>query len=335
LALRRGGAVAEQLRNIGVKVFVVGKKRGIDFSVLKVIRDIIDREGIVLIHSHNFSANFWGRIAGRFSSVPCIIATEHSLTSNKNYFQKKCDLILSKFTDCIIAVSEAVRRSHISGEHISPKKIITIYNGISLGDVGSIRPKHEVKKELGLNGSAPIVGIVGRLDRSKGHKFFLDAAGQIRRVFPEAKFIIVGDGKLKESLIELSRAYGLKDNVLFLGHREDRLDVMNIFDVAVLSSIREGMPISLLEYMALKKPIVATDVGGIPEVISDGISGSVVPAGSAELLAERIVHILLQKDVAERMGLQAYSHLVEKFTEDIMVKKIEEIYDGILRGKGL
>jgi glycosyltransferase involved in cell wall biosynthesis len=87
--------------------------------------------------------------------------------------------------------------------------------------------------------------------------------------------------------------------------------------------------------MALKKPIVATDVGGIPEVITDGISGSVVPAGSAELLAERIVHILLQKDVAERMGLQAYSHLVEKFTEDIMVKKIEEIYDGILRGKGL
>ena len=332
-SLRKGGSLVADFEANDVKVVITRKKRGFDASVLARMKQLIIEERVGVVHSHNFSANFWGRLAGRWARVPIMIASEHTLASDKSPLQQRADAVLCKWTDKIIAVSESVRRAHIATCQIPPDRITTVYNGIDLHEADTARPRHEVRTELGLPGDSPVVAIVGRLAEAKGYRFFLEAAGAVASVLPKTRFLIIGDGPLRETLTETTNRLGLEKHVMFLGYRKDRLDVLNVCDVAVLSSVREGLPIALLEYMLLKKPIVATHVGGVPEAIQDGVTGLLVPPSESGRLALKILDLLCDPTTASRLGLRAHQRLQESFSEDMMVAKTQEVYDSFVCGK--
>lgn len=329
-AIKRGGSLVEEIERDKIKVFIIEKNRGFDFSVMFKLKQIIKDESIDIVHSHNFSANMWGRLSVKLCPPCRIITTEHSLSIRKGLLRKCIDRILLPFSDRIIAVSNAVCKSLIEEETIPIDRITTIYNGISLDEFKDLRSSKEVRKELGIDLGAPIIGIVARLIYDKGHRFFIDAARMVLEKFPTTIFLIVGDGELTSELKKYVIKNRLKDSIFFTGYRKDRLDLMNVFTISVLSSIREGLPVTLLEYMALKKPIIVTNVGGMPEVIYDGHNGRVVPKRDTNALANCILELLSNENSRIRLGENAYNRVASDFSQATMIKKIQDLYEGVL-----
>lgn len=332
-SIRPGGDLFGIFKDRNIPVYMLNKEWAIDISIVSKIMRICKEEKINIVHTHNFSANLWGRLAAKLARVPCVVATEHSIATNKSYLQRLIDRSLSYLTDQIIAVSENVRTSHINAEEIARHKIVTIYNGIEIQE-GNLAPDTTRKRlELGLSQSAPVVGIVGRLHPAKAHIYFLRAAKRILQVIPSTMFVIVGDGPLKRELMEYVAETGMKKNVCFLGFRHDCLEIINCFDVGVLSSIREGLPLTLLEYMAMKKPVVATAVGGTHEVVLDRMSGFLVPTMDVKALSESIITLLRDKNLAKNMGLRGHALVKQKFTANLMIKETERVYSQVLQRK--
>lgn len=330
-SLKHGGALVDALRENKVTVYLLNKRNTFDFATFRALKEIIRNEQIDIIHTHNFSANFWGRIAAMSVNTCRIIATEHSLSIRKGWLRKKIDRFLARYTDRIVSVSEAVRHSLIDEEGIEPEKILSIHNGINIEKFRHLRNPESVREELGIDANAPVVGIVGRLIPDKGHKYFLEAARAVQKKVPEVRFLVVGDGKLKGELEVYVHKFGLKGSVLFTGFRSDRIDIMNIFTIAILSSIREGLPITLLEYMALKKPIIVTKVGGMPEVIEDGISGIVIQKKNYHALTESIVKLLGDERLRIKYGNNAWKCVKNKYSEENMIRKTERLYEEMAK----
>jgi glycosyltransferase involved in cell wall biosynthesis len=261
-----------------------------------------------------------------------VVITCHGLGQGKNGFiQRVITGILSRFfTDSIIAISRAVKIS-LMETGIPADMIKIIYNGIDLSGFNSIEPR--LKREFGLTGS-PVIGIVSRLVPEKGYEYALKAMPIVLKKFPGALMVIVGDGPLRKALEDLCRSLEISGHVDFLGY-QDRVEGLTAdFDVFLLPSISEGLGLSLLEAMALGKPVVATEVGGIPEVVKSGVNGLLVPPGDDRALAEATIKILSSRQMAFSLGQAAKNTVFDKFSAQYMAEKTMEIYDKILQKEG-
>ena len=326
-SLKHGGDLAAKFEDLRIPVFLLQKKRKFEYRVFKELRNIIINERIDIVHTHNFPANLWGRIAALSVHCPVIIATEHSLSIRKGWMQRKIDLFLSLHTDKIIAVSEAVRQSLVIDENISREKIITIANGVDFTQFRNLRDPLWVKQALGIDNGTPVIGIVGRLIKDKGHKYLIKAAELVLKKYPNVKFVVVGEGELKQQLFEMLQEIEIVNSFIFTGFRNDRLDYMATFTIAILSSIREGLPVTLLEYMALKQPIIVTRVGGMPEVIENGVSGIVVPEKNYHALAKSIIKLLGDERLRIKYGNNAWECVKNRYSQENMIRKTEKLYE--------
>jgi len=326
----KGGALEKDLRDHGISVFNLNKSRGFDLSVLTKLIKIIKEKKIDIIHTHSFSPNFWGRLAGIIARVPVIIGTEHSVASVKTIFQKKADKILAKYSSKIVSVSDRVKLSLCEEENISPDKILTIYNGIDPMKPSSNKEAISKKNEgLGIDLNKKIIVSIGRLEPPKGYEFLLESAKTVKREFPPIQFVIVGEGSLRYKLEKLRDDLKLRDTVIFLGHRNDIADILSISDIAALPSVREGFSVSLLEFMSLGKPIIATDVGGNNEAVINGESGIIIPPMDPIALTQGILKLIQENNTAEDMGMRAMERFKENFTLQTMIQEIEKLYDTL------
>lgn len=326
----KGGILEKEVQGYKIPVFNLNKSGRFDFLVLFKLLNIIKKEKIDIIHTHSFSPNLWGRVAGIIARVPLIIGTEHTVATAKTNLQKHIDKILAKFTSKIISVSESVKNSLLEEENISPDKILTIYNGIDF--TVSTHGKDimdKKRKELGIDLHKKVIVAIGRLEPPKGYEYLLESAKIVTREFPSVLFLIVGNGYLRSDLEKLANDLNIDKNVIFTGHRTDIDDILSMSDIAVLSSVREGFSISLLEYMACKKPIIATDVGGNREAIISGESGIIVPPNNPVALAKGIMKLLTDNKMAEDMGMKARERYNEYFTTQRMIIQIEKIYETL------
>jgi len=320
--------IGKELQDYNIRVFNLNKIGRFDFTVLFKLLKLIKKEKVDIIHTHSFSPNLWGRLAAIIGRVPVIISTEHTVATVKTNLHKIIDKILAKFTTKIISVSMVVRNSILEEENISPDKILTIYNGIDIKSL-SVN-KEDMKKKsgsLGIDLSKPVVVSVGRLEPPKGHIHLLEAAKIVTKEFKSVQFLIIGDGYLKPQLEKMAANLGITNNIIFAGFRSDIADILSLADIAVMSSVREGFSIALLEYMASGKPIVVTDVGGNKEAIENGVSGLIVPACDTKALGEAILYLLKNKDIALELGRKAKRKLEAEFTLTNMVNKIQQLYD--------
>ena len=234
--------------------------------------------------------------------------------------------------DCFVAASNAIREMLI-GDGIAPDRIATVYEGIDLHRI-QMEPAANVHAELWLPTHAPIVGAVGALTHEKGHRYLIEAAAQVVRDVPDARFVILGEGELRAALERQLKELNLDKHVLLPGFRADILSFIRSFDVFVMSSLFEGLGTSLLDAMALSKPTVASDTGGIPEVVSHGETGLLVRPRDARALASAIASLLKDPEQRERMGLAGLNRVTRLFSAEQMVERTLGVYRNLRNTKG-
>jgi glycosyltransferase involved in cell wall biosynthesis len=232
--------------------------------------------------------------------------------------------------DCFICASDAIR-AMLVGDGIPPARAVTVHEGIDLGRIEAAPPA-ALHQEFWLPHEAPIVGNVAALVPHKGQRHLIEAATEVIRHQPDARFIIAGEGELRASLTQQIRHHRLEKHVLLAGFRPDVLSLHKAFDVFVMSSVSEGLGTSLLDAMACGKPVVAAAVGGIPEVVVDGETGFLVPPRDHHAMADAIVRLLSDRGLRERMGDAGRERVRERFTSDVMVANTLGVYRRVVEG---
>lgn len=278
---------------------------------------------IDILHLH--TGKYCGRPAARIARTPVVITHEHGKNLWKNEQQIKKDIDANKYTDLTIAVSEDIREIRIKREKVPPEKIIVIPNGVRINSLETTGAD-KIRTELRLSKDVPVLGTVGRLTEVKGYGILLNALKFLKDRGLDFKFVFVGDGDLSEELKILSSSLDLEERVLFAGARSDFVSFLGVMDIFVLSSLREGLPVALLEAMAAKKPVIATAVGGIPEVISDGHNGILVPSNDSEALAREILHLINNQELRKELAINGFQTVQEKYSMQSVTDSIEKLY---------
>jgi len=224
-------------------------------------------------------------------------------------------------------------RERIVGE----EKILRVYSGI---EPDLFRPvtgerKNRIRKKWNLKQNDAVIGIVSKLWDGKGHAVLINAFKELKKEIKNARLVIVGEGYLYDELVRMVDMHCLKDSVLFTGFQMDVSEIISTFDVAVLPSFFEGMGRVLLEAMSMEKPVVASRVGGIPDLLEHGINGFLVKPGNVEELTEALKKILTDKRLAESMGKQGRKKIREQFSADVMAQSIQKLYRDLLARKGI
>jgi glycosyltransferase involved in cell wall biosynthesis len=232
--------------------------------------------------------------------------------------------------DCFICASDAIRRMLV-GDGVQKSRTVTVHEGIDLARVKAAPPA-ELHKDLWLPHHSPIVGNVAALVPHKGQRYLVEAASSLLRDQPDARIVIAGEGELRPALEQQIHHHHLEKHVILAGFRPDVLSVHKAFDVFVMSSVTEGLGTSLLDAMACRKPIVATNVGGIPEVVVDGETGVLVPPRDPEALAAAIGRLLGDPQLRERMGAAGLERVQTKFSAEAMVKNTLAVYKRVSPG---
>ncbi len=325
---RLGGSMEDILKDRRIEYYVIKRKRFYDIIKFYRIFRIIKKHNIKIIHSHKLGSNFWGGLIGWIAGVSIIIAHKHGQIY-ANRIHLFMDKIVSKLSNKIIFVSDYERTLFLNKIGAFPDKCITIHNGINI-HVPKVDSIDDFRKRYGMRESGPIVGMIARFSKEKDHGTFLLAAREVLKSDSHVTFLLVGEGSTKKEMEDFSEALGISDSIIFTGFVEDASKVISVLDIGCLSSTQEGLGIVLLEYMAFAIPIVATNVGGIPEVVKDGINGFLVEPGDHRAMAEGISALLKDSKLRSRMGRNGFSILEQNFTQESMIEKIENLYATLI-----
>ncbi len=332
--IARGGSIADELQEKGAAVKILGISSYFNPVNILKLTTLLKKENPDIVHTHGYFASVIGRIAAKYARVPVIFNHVHSTYwdyKKRNLFIEK---LLSKHTQTIICCSEAVRDFVTNNEKIDLSKTVVIYNGVDEERFSHFNNVSAAKMELGIEPDDPVIGTVSSLTPHKGHKYVLLAARKILETFSSTKFLFVGDGGLKEKLEDQANNLKISSNVIFTGTRKNIPELLNLMDIFVLpSSSREGLGISIIEAMAVEKPVVATDIGGIPEVVDNGKTGILIPPQNAEAIAKAVIELLFHPGKAKEMGRLGRLRIIDKFTTKRMISDIENLYRNLFNQK--
>lgn len=322
----------ERLDEAGVRLLGLARRRKIEVVPWVRLGRFLRRERVQVLHTHKFGSNVWGTPVGRIARVPVVLAHEHTWSYVGQPLRRFLDReLVARAADRFIAVSRADQRRMVEVEGVDPRRTLFVPIGI----VPSPPPDgRDVRAELGIAPGVPTIGVVGLLRPQKAHHVLLRATALLAREWPGIQVLLVGDGPERAELERLARDLGLQDAVRFLGYRPDVPDVLRALDIAVCCSDFEGSPAAVLEYMDAALPVVATEVGGIPDLIEPGVHGLLVPAGDPEALADALAELLRDPARARRMGALGQERRRAEFDLDVMVRRFEDLYCELLSERG-
>lgn len=329
------GRLAEEVRAAGIPVVVVPEAK---YNVLRIIaraRDVVRRERIDILHAHGYKENFVAAWISRLGDAAHVVRTQHGAPEPYTGWKRAKQILteaLDRFTtryatDRVICVSHRLARG--MRHYAAPQQLLTVHNGIEVERVRSSFSRAEARRRLNLPESAEVVGTAGRLVPVKRLDIFLQAARWLTNARPETRFVIAGSGPEEARLRELAASLGIADRVLFAGHRDDVHDVLRAMDIFVISSDHEGLPMVLLEAMALGVPVVARAVGGVPEVIEDGKSGLLVASADPEALALRCAALFADADEREQVAARAAARVASDFSAQRAADDILRLYASL------
>lgn len=321
--------VADRAGEFGLITEVFPCNGRFDPRTVLQIRKFIKGKSIDLIHCHGYKANFYGLMAAAFTRSPLITTCHNWIgTGFKMKLYERLDKIILRRFKVIIAVSDGIK-SEILDSRIPKSKISVINNGIDMSRFTGVR-NINLRGEFKIDPSCKVVGTIGRLSKEKGHSYLLQAAKEVLKRFPDTVFWIVGDGTLKEKLKDQTKAIGLEDKVVFTGFRRDIPEILSSMDVFVLPSLMEGLPMVLLEAMAARKPVIATEVGEIPKILEQGKLAVLVKPKDVRGLAEAIVSVLEAENKINGITQNSYNKVKDNYSSEKMADKYFEVYQEIL-----
>lgn len=341
-----GGALADEAikNNIPfrpIKHFVQEINIFSDFLALWELVFLLRREKYTIIHTHNSKAGFLGRLAGKIAGAPIIVHTIHGFAFHEYERPPRrilfvfLEKIAAHFADKMISVSLPLKEWGLRLGIGRENKYAVIPDGIEIEKYRVNIDLIKKKEELGIKQDDLVVGMVAKLWEGKGHSVLIDAVPEIIRAVGNVKFLFVGEGYLRRDLERLAMRKGLNEYIIFTGFRSDIPEVTAVFNIAVLASFFEGLGRVLLEAMVLGKPVVATNVGGIPYLVEDGVNGFLVPAGNAAALAGAIIRLLKDKPLRDALGQKARKTVDDNFSAEKMVEDIRRVYAELLEEKGI
>jgi glycosyltransferase involved in cell wall biosynthesis len=311
-----------------------------DLKALLALYRLFRRERPHIVHTHTAKAGVLGRVAARLAGVPVVVHTFHGHVLHgyysplKNWLLRRAERGLGLLSDRLVTVSEQVKRDLVRYGVAGAQKITVIPLGLDLEPfLAGAGQRGKLRRELGLTDGEPLVGIVGRIFPIKNHRLFLEAAARVAKELDSARFLVVGDGVLRPAMEDYAQALGLASRVMFTGWRRDLPVIYPDLDVLVISSNNEGTPVSAIEAMAAGCPVVATGVGGLPDLIADGETGCLVPARDPAALATRILKLLRERDTASRIAKTAQATVAERFGVERLCRDVEDLYEELLAGK--
>jgi glycosyltransferase involved in cell wall biosynthesis len=322
------GSSVRRLEKAGIEVSVIDEPD--DRAAVGALAELLAPLEPEVIHNHMYRAEVIGTRAALLLGEqgckrPAVISTVHS--SRIRCVDDRVALRqLTPLMDRLIAVSRAIEQK-IREEGRFGAPVSLIYNGVDLQRYNHQQPCCTLHDDYRIPESSPIVGVVARLEAEKGHRTLVDAWPLVLAVHPEAWLLIVGEGSERNSLEAQSASLGISEKVVFTGRREDVPAVTAALDVAVLPSYREAQGLSVLEAMALSRPVVASNVGGIPEMIEDGVTGLLVPPGDCEALGAAIIRLLSDHPLADMIAKRGHDMVHDRFCIELMTSQIENLYD--------
>jgi len=319
-----GGVLARRARNEGIAVWEI-PIRG-EWDALAAWRIGSMATEVDLLHSNTAHTHALALMAVRIGAMrPVVVHRRVCFEPGKGAFSRWKYRTPDKF----IAISNAVSQV-LKSVGVPLPKIRVVHSGVDPSDVESA-PIADVRKKLNLAPDTPIVGNIAQLDDSKGHQYLIDATPELLAAVPEAHVVIAGTGPLEGNLQKKIKKLKLDDQVHLLGWRDDPLSLLKSFDLFAMSSHLEGMGTAVLDAFAARVPVVATDAGGLGEMVKDGITGRLVPARDPAALAKAMIESISEKDQSAQMAENAEKVLHEQYTADRMVNRVLDVYREIVK----
>lgn len=325
-----GGDMEGELSRCGIAHIPLEIRTKFEFSP-KVIRavfriaEIIDREGIKIVHAHTRVSQVAGWFASRIAKVPYV-------TTCHGFFKRRIGRRLFDFWgEKVVAISGPVRMSLVKDFGVKPERVELIHSGVDIDKFSkeySAQEVSDIRKKLGLD-AAHIIGTMGRLSPVKGHMFFIDALKRVLAKGYNVKGVIIGSGPEEDRLKELARKYGIEDSVCFIESVTDTRIYLAAMDIFVFPSIKEGLGLSLLEAMASGKPCLASDIGGISDIITNGENGLLFKVGDVKALGDSLTRLLDDEGLRRRLGYSAKALVGKRFSLDMMADKMVELYNAV------
>jgi len=320
--LARGGEVADEIAAAGLRVQIMNMERRPSVGFLVALAGKLRRSGVRVAHCHGYTACTVGRTAAVLAGTPQVFAHIHTEGSWLQPRQRRIEKLLAVFSTKIICVSESVREFVVQSERISQKKTEVIYNGIADPHL----PDREcARRHFGIQEGAKVLGCVASLEPHKGHAILIEAVRIARARLGDLVLLVVGDGTLRSELERLARDAGI--SAVFAGRIENvGLALAAVDAMALTPPKREGLPLAIIEAMSASKPVIGSRVGGIPEMVEDGVNGLLCRPGDAASAAHCIVKMFEDPALGRSMGEAGKKKFLERFTLGRMVSEIERLY---------
>jgi len=328
VCLFRDGWLRARCEGLGLETHVIPMKGMLDVEWLRRFTRLLRERGVGLIHAHEFGANTYGTLAGRLARVP-VVATVHGRSYYTDRGRRRLAYRVVSRAAAMVAVSKDVKRFVVERAGVSTRRVRVVYNGIAPAAPVTPGATAHLRAELGLGGGDRVVAVVGSLYGVKGHRYLLEAAPKVLAICPSTVFLLAGRGECEVALRAQAKSLGIDARVRFLGFRQDVQALLTLSDVFVLPSLSEGLSMAILEAMAAAKPVVATKVGGNPELIVDGETGILIECANPEALASAVTTILTDPAEARRLGENGLSRVQRRFTSAAMVRNYEAIYSTV------
>lgn len=326
------GRLAQEIRSCGIDVSIIPESQKSFLATFSEAARYLGPRGVRILHAHRYKENVLAALLAHRCRIPFVVRTQHGLSEPlvgfrhiKQGFIQSLDRFVARWaTDRVISVSSEMSR-HLARQ-VNSQKIVIIPNGVDPAVVHSELTVAEARDRLGIPRDCRVLGTAGRLKPIKRLDIFLEAAKLIQAHLPNTRFVIAGDGSEEIKLRALAQARGLQDKVLFLGHRNDIYDVLRAFDVLVLCSDHEGLPMVLLEALCLGVVVVARAVGGIPEVIQNDANGVLVDSSDPQSLADACVQALADRARSQRLAEAGIKSVADNYAAATTARQVTRLY---------
>lgn len=324
----------------GTIVHIDIQNGGFWHSIKKLV-DLLREEKIDIVHSQGARADFYSRVVAiltgrktKITNTVAVLVEGYDIGNVKKKAYCAFDRFSERYVDKFIIVSDALKEKLIVTHHVPERKIETIYNGIELQKYhmyNSDKSSQKMRREIGIADKELLVGTIGRIVWGKGFEYLLKSIPEIIKTLPQSKILIVGDGPLRAEMEALGERLKIGKNIIFTGFRSDIKEILSALDLLIIPSLSEGFPMVTLEAMAMAKPIIATNIDGIAEQITDGVDGILVPPKDPSALAKAAIQVLNDKKLAVTIGLSARKRVEQEFSVEKMVVETEKVYLSLLK----
>jgi len=329
LCLVRGGPLEQELARMGVPVVIFGRRSKFDVSLLWRLWRWLRLHRPKVVHTHLFTADSWGRLAAFLAGVPAVFSTAHSSNQWKSRLHITIDRLMARVTSKVIACTEAVQQVLITEHHIPAKKVALVGNGIDFQRLENA-DVHGLTSEFPTQPNVLKIGIIGRLHPCKGHLDFLPVLVHLRDKNINAHLFVIGEGELRQDIERRISDLQLGSHVTLAGQRSDVPAWLNYLDFLVIPSKYEGLPLTLLEAMGVGRPVVATAVGGIPDVIEEGVDGLLVRPEDEAAMASVVLKLASSAELRQSLGQHARAKARANYSVQATARLYEQLYQHAL-----